>query len=341
MVGIAAWYDAHKQEEAPAVRKHPGAWPAPLTKAPACLTLRYTPTIGPSDVGWVRVDDSFYDHPKFGEAGPVGIALWITGLAWSNRNLTDGFIPRHRVNLLLSWEGVAWRMWMGDLFGGGEDVEAELVAKHLVEVGLWEETDSGYQIHDYLEYQPSAEQVNERRQKDRTRKKSGEVESAKRAVSNPRANPRRSPAESAHVPNGIPPDSEVPQTQSHTQPQETQEPLAAAPPKTDIEVRRTRKSDLVWESLLAVCGVDPTQVTSTARGRYNKAAKDLRDLGATPEAIAARGLVFRQRWPDASLTPSALASRWGECDPDRQHATVARRDPERDMLRAQARGLEA
>lgn len=281
-------------------------------------------------MGWVRVDDSFYDHPKFGEAGPVGIALWITALAWSNRNLTDGFVPRHRVNLLLSWEGVAWRMWMGDLFGGGEDVEADLVAKHLVEVGLWEESENGYQIHDYLEYQPSAETVNDRRQRDRKRKKSGEVESAK-AVSNPRVDPDRPSDDSAEVPHGIPPDSEVPQPQPPSQPQTTETPFAAAPPKSSAIVKRS--PDRVWEALLAVCGVDPTQVTSAARGRYNKAAKDLRDVGATPEGIASRGMVFRERWPAASLTPNALAARWGECDPDRQHAAVSS-DPAKQILRA-------
>ena len=115
--------------------------------------------------------------------------------------------------------------------------------------------------------------------------------------------------------------------------------MAPDTPALQPKVPAVRRKDPIWDALMAVCGVDPSQVTSQARGRYNTAAKAIRDVGATPEAIAARGLVFRQRWPEASLTPSALASRWGECDPDRQHAAVARRDPELEILRATTKGL--
>jgi len=165
-------------------------------------------------MGWVRVDDAFYDHPKFGEAGPMGIALWITALAWANRNLTDGFIPEHRIKLLLSWDGVAWNMWTNGLFGGGEDVSPELVAKHLVAVGLWAEAPGGYQIHDYLEYQPSAAAISGKRNKDRDRKRKGEVESAA-AVSSP---PPGFRPDSTRIPRGIPPDSAVQEPQPQPQP---------------------------------------------------------------------------------------------------------------------------
>lgn len=80
--------------------------------------------------------------------------------------------------------------------------------------------------------------------------------------------------------------------------------------------------DVVWDSLLAVCGVDPLAITKSSRGAYNRAVKDLRELGATERDIVIRATVFRRRWPDASLTPTALARRWPECDPDRQHGNA-------------------
>jgi hypothetical protein len=106
---------------------------------------------------------------------------------------------------------------------------------------------------------------------------------------------------------------------------ETEAETEAEEPLAPVGAKRT---DVVWDALMAVTGV--TAVTSSARGAYNRATKDLRDVGAEPDEIARRGLVFRERWPDASLTPTALARRWGECDPDRQHAPV---DPTQAMLR--------
>lgn len=90
-----------------------------------------------------------------------------------------------------------------------------------------------------------------------------------------------------------------------------------------------KRRDLVFESLMAACGVGLDQIPKSARGKYNTAAKDLRDLGATPEAIAARAHVYREKWPEVSMTPNALAVHWGECDPDRQHRPV---DPYAEML---------
>lgn len=84
-------------------------------------------------------------------------------------------------------------------------------------------------------------------------------------------------------------------------------------------VAAQRPQDAIWDTMLTVCGVDPVKVTASSRGAYNRAAKELRTIGATPDEIVHRAIVFRRRWPDASLTPTALARRWPECDPDRQH----------------------
>ena len=48
---------------------------------------------------WVRIDDGYADHPKMAAVGPLGQALWLAGLAYCNRYLTDGFIPRTQPKL--------------------------------------------------------------------------------------------------------------------------------------------------------------------------------------------------------------------------------------------------
>jgi hypothetical protein len=81
--------------------------------------------------------------------------------------------------------------------------------------------------------------------------------------------------------------------------------LAPAPPAPEDS-----RSDL-YATLLEACGV--TSVTSSARGAYEKAAHDLDALDVNPDEVWRRAKVFTRKWPNASLTPTALARRWGEC----------------------------
>lgn len=64
--------------------------------------------------------------------------------------------------------------------------------------------------------------------------------------------------------------------------------------------------------MVTACGVDDTSPTPTERAAWAKAAADLRQADATPAEIARRATAFTRRWPDATLTPSALARRWAE-----------------------------
>ena len=95
---------------------------------------------------WTKIDDQFYDHPKVVAAGPLGIALFVCGLSYCSRHLTDGFISVVQVRRLI------------DIDNPGD------VAERLVSVGLWERRDGGYQVHDYLEYNPSRAKVKAIRQ---------------------------------------------------------------------------------------------------------------------------------------------------------------------------------
>lgn len=86
----------------------------------------------------------------------------------------------------------------------------------------------------------------------------------------------------------------------------TPSPLAPATPP--------RERDEVWDALIEACNIDAEAITADARGAYNRAAKQLRNVGATAGEIRRRAAVYRGQWRDASLTPTALARRWSECD---------------------------
>ena len=80
-------------------------------------------------------------------------------------------------------------------------------------------------------------------------------------------------------------------------------PVAAAP--------RQRKPDPLWDTMLAVCGIDGNTLTKTGRGQVNAALKELREIGATPADIEGKAKAYRKTWPDVSLTPTALVKHWG------------------------------
>lgn len=103
---------------------------------------------------WVKLDEDFPRHPKIAKAGPLGLAMQVAGLCYCNRHLTDGFIPRSIAATLLDFEGIGLVNGMQ-----GEDAHWKTIADELVEIRLWDVVEGGYEIHDYLEYQPSKDAV--------------------------------------------------------------------------------------------------------------------------------------------------------------------------------------
>ena len=92
-------------------------------------------------MSWVKLDDQFTDHPKVIAAGPMAGWLYVCGLTYCSRYLTDGFIPTAQVRRLADLKGT------------------DRLASALVDAGLWDRCDGGYMVHDYLEYNPNAEKV--------------------------------------------------------------------------------------------------------------------------------------------------------------------------------------
>lgn len=107
---------------------------------------------------YVKVHDGLPDHPKIIEAGGEAGWLYICGLAYASRQLTDGVIPKRLVPRLTD----------------GSKPEAS--ASALLRVGLWHEGEhdcprcpsapaDAYVIHDYTEHQRSASEVADLRAK--------------------------------------------------------------------------------------------------------------------------------------------------------------------------------
>lgn len=124
-------------------------------------------------MGWIWVSDDFYDHPKFVEVGALGIAFWITGMGYCNRNLTDGLIPKQVASRLADIDGIMLDGGGSDLCGVVINEESEVASQTvslLLWQGLWHEDGHEcsrcvqpgprkYVVHDYLIYQRSREEA--------------------------------------------------------------------------------------------------------------------------------------------------------------------------------------
>lgn len=129
---------------------------------------------------WVRLDDRFNEHPKVIQVGPLAGWLFMCGLTYSARNLTDGRLPYSLIPMLANFQGIATTNGMV-----GDDVHPYDLAGDLVIAGLWEEAENGdFLIHDYLEYNPSREQVLSERRANAERQNRWRSAKESNAVSN-------------------------------------------------------------------------------------------------------------------------------------------------------------
>ncbi len=111
---------------------------------------------------WLRVDDGFSDHPKVVGLSLCARGLWITGLVYAGRYLTNGFIP----SAIIKREGEA----------------GAIACAELCNAGLWDTIDNGFCIHHYLDYNPSKSEVSMRRDsRSKAGKRGGEASAIARA----------------------------------------------------------------------------------------------------------------------------------------------------------------
>lgn len=75
---------------------------------------------------------------------------------------------------------------------------------------------------------------------------------------------------------------------------------------------KERKKDEIFEALVEVCGWDLQSLTSSARGRVNRACSELRHLPQVPDAdeIKAFAVFWLMHYPGADLTPQAVTGNW-------------------------------
>lgn len=136
---------------------------------------------------WVKLTDTFADHPKVDALldddelkGLAALGLWVLGLVRSGQQLTDGAITPRALQRLAP-------------------EHARALTEALVRHGLLDQTSDGYQIHGYLEHNPLAADVLDRRRRDAERK-ARERAVGTTAAASARTSQRTPPTAPADVP---------------------------------------------------------------------------------------------------------------------------------------------
>lgn len=92
---------------------------------------------------WVRIDENAMDHPKIGALPDGAFRLWVQGLAYCQKHLTDGLVSDLAVRSLLAYSPRRREI--------------------LLAAGLWDLAHAGIRVHDYLQWNESRAHVNAKR----------------------------------------------------------------------------------------------------------------------------------------------------------------------------------
>ena len=87
---------------------------------------------------WIRFEDNFPEHPKVLALSDAAFRLHVRAIGYAARHLTDGRVTYAVVSSLS---------------------RRASLSEELVTAGLWERSDDGFCVHDYLNYQPSRAEV--------------------------------------------------------------------------------------------------------------------------------------------------------------------------------------
>jgi hypothetical protein len=132
---------------------------------------------------WAKFEDNYLGNQKLATLTTAAIALDMAAIIYSARELRDGLLSAADVQTVAAL--IHLRRW--------PPAAAELVRVH-----RWTTPDGAfYAIHDYLEYQPSRDEVLKQREEDRERKRRG---GRARQGQNSSGIPAGNPPESGGIP---------------------------------------------------------------------------------------------------------------------------------------------
>lgn len=100
---------------------------------------------------WAKLDDQFYLNKKNATIDRDEQDLFFAGIIYCSGQLTDGFIPSEKLMQLYIWAKLPLE--------ANIVANAQAIAQRLVDHCYWEIVAGGYNVHDYLDWNMSKEEV--------------------------------------------------------------------------------------------------------------------------------------------------------------------------------------
>jgi hypothetical protein len=207
-------------------------------------------------VTWLRLDDQIHRHEKIAPLSDRAWRLHVTAMLECCARLTDGKIAR---DMPVTWPAAPRGKALSKTI-------AELESK-----GLWELNDYGWMVHDFLDWNPSAEQVRETRKvRASAGQKGGKVKAKQKQTL--KQNGSKTEAKLCPVPVPVPvPDHSL--TESVGTPREPASREELTRPETDSKTHsHSETATLPRREPLALVGTPGDQVTPETKGRANSGA---------------------------------------------------------------------
>lgn len=117
----------------------------------------------------IALDDNIEDHPKFVGLSNDAFALWVRGIGYCRRNLTDGFIPEAAA--LTRARSKNPKKTIDELTAAPVSLPESSP--------LWVKVPGGYRVHDYLQWNPSKADVEAKVQANREKGRKGGLASGR------------------------------------------------------------------------------------------------------------------------------------------------------------------
>ena len=265
---------------------------------------------------WIKSEQAIASHPKtLMLANRLGISipqtighlhlLWW----WALDYCADGYITRYRdyIPMAAQWEG-----------------DGEEFTKALIEFGWVDEIDDELIIHDWMDYTGKLETV---RQKDRERKRKA------RSSANSKNSANREwdwdgrdddtldntigdvQGTSVGHPEDVHSPSDVRGEEKRVEESRGEDIVLSEHTEIVVESEIVNNNEVshgtVFNALLEIFEYDVNDLTKSTRGQLNKAAKELKEVGATAHDIRARAqnFILTYGWKP---TPLALVKHWAD-----------------------------
>jgi hypothetical protein len=120
-------------------------------------------------LSWAKIDDALDENGKIVPISDAAFRAYITSICYSARNESDGFILAKKAKEFAGRPRIIQEL-----------TECRKASPNKTPSPLWEPVDGGFLVHDFLEYNPSHAEQEEKRTKDSARKRNGIAEESKR-----------------------------------------------------------------------------------------------------------------------------------------------------------------